>query len=269
MHRTLPTFAEGKLLVEREGATGRIIFNKPDRLNAMSLDMWDGLRDALAFFAEDDDIRAVVLSGAGERAFVSGADITEFDAMRSTDEGIQDYNARYEGADAALYTFPKPTIAQIHGFCVGGGLAIALSCDIRICAQGTRMGIPAAKLGLGYGYAGVRRLRSVAGPAIASEILFSARLFEAEEALRHGLVNRVVPQDDLAEEVSALATTIAANAPLTVEAAKAAIRMAGSSEAESAADQMNARATACSKSEDYAEGRLAFAEKRHPVFRRR
>ena len=263
------SFADGKLLAFHDGAIGRIVFNKPDRLNAMSLDMWDGLRDALALFQTEDDIRAVVLSGAGDRAFVSGADITEFDEMRASDTGIRNYNERYEGADAALYAFPKPTIAQLHGFCVGGGMAIALSCDIRICAEGTRMGIPAAKLGLGYGYQGVRRLRSVVGPAIASEILFSARMLDAAEALTHGLVNRVVPASDLETEVNGLAAAVAGNAPLTIEAAKAAVQAAGSDTADAAADRMNALATACSMSADYAEGRQAFAEKRAPVFRRR
>ncbi|WP_300030406.1 enoyl-CoA hydratase [uncultured Roseobacter sp.] len=267
--KTEYALADGKLLIRSEGAVGQITFNRPDRLNAMSLDMWDGLALALKEFADNDDIRAVILSGAGERAFVSGADISEFDEMRATEAGIRNYNDRYEGADAALYNFPKPTIAQIHGFCVGGGMAIALSCDIRICSETTRMGIPAAKLGLGYGYAGVRRLTDVAGPAVASEVLFSAQMFDAAGALSRGLVNRVVPEADLASEVAALADRIAANAPLTVEAAKAAIQAATGPDPESHADHIDALAMACSTSADYAEGRAAFAEKRTPVFRRK
>ncbi|TMM50754.1 enoyl-CoA hydratase [Sulfitobacter sabulilitoris] len=267
--RETTQFAEGRLLVQSQDGIGRITFNNPARMNAMSLAMWDGLRAALDTFEADDTIRVVVLNGAGDKAFVSGADISEFDRMRATPAGVRDYNARSEAADLALYTFPKPTIAEIKGFCIGGGMGLAIACDLRICAEDTRMGITAGKLGLGYGYDGVRKLTEVAGPSVAAEVLYSAQLFTAQEAKGMGLVNRVVPRDGLEEAVTELARRIAANAPLTVEAAKAAIRAVTRPDAGVGKAQIDALTKACFASEDYAEGRRAFAEKRKPSFTRR
>ncbi|EFL87549.1 enoyl-CoA hydratase [Ahrensia sp. R2A130] len=261
--------ADGRLLATCDGPVGRIIFNNPDRMNAMVLAMWDGLKQALDAFAADDTIRVVVLAGAGDRAFVSGADITEFDALRSTAEGVRDYNARSEAADAALVNFPKPTIAEIKGYCVGGGMGLAIACDIRICADDTCMGITAGKLGLGYGYDGVQKLVSVLGPSVAGEILYTAKLFTADEAFSKGMVNEVVARADLADTVAELAGRIAQNAPLTVEAAKATIRAITLSGSGNGREDIDALTAACFASEDYAEGRKAFAEKRKPVFRRR
>ncbi|MFD0917180.1 enoyl-CoA hydratase [Pseudahrensia aquimaris] len=262
-------FADGRLKADRDGAIGRIIFNNPDRMNAMALAMWDGLKDALAMFENDDTIRVVVLSGAGDKAFVSGADISEFDALRSTPAGVENYNARSEAADAALYNFPKPTIAEIKGYCVGGGMGLAVACDLRVCADDTRMGITAGKLGLGYGYDGVRKLVSLLGPAVAAEILCTAKLFTAEEALMKGMVSEVVARADLRASVDALAQRIAANAPLSLEAAKAAIRTISIPENGIGREGIDALTAACFASEDYAEGRAAFAQKRKPEFKRR
>lgn len=262
-------FADGRLKAGRDGAVGRIIFNNPDRMNAMALAMWDGLKEALTLFEHDDTIRVVVLSGAGEKAFVSGADISEFDQLRSTPAGVEDYNARSEAADAALYNFSKPTIAEIKGFCVGGGMGLAVGCDLRICTDDTRIGITAGKLGLGYGYDGVRKLVHLLGPAVTAEILYTAKLFTAEEALLKGMVSQIVPRADLRSAVDDLAHRIAANAPLTVEAAKAAIRTISVPENGVSREGVNALTAACFASEDYAEGRAAFAQKRKPEFKRR
>lgn len=261
--------AGGKIVVTKDGHIGRIVFNNPERRNAMSLAMWDGLKAALDGFGCDHDVRVVVLSGAGEKAFVSGADISEFDALRATPEGVADYNARSEAADAALYAFPKPTIAEIKGYCVGGGLGLAIACDLRICAEDARLGITAGKLGLGYGYDGVRKLIEVVGPSVTADVLFTADLMPADEALTKGLVTRVVPSSDLRREVSKTAGQIAANAPLTVEAAKAAIRAIQRPENGVGKADIAAMTAACFASDDYAEGRRAFAEKRNPVFRRK
>ena len=261
--------ADGKILLSKQARVGRIVFNNPERMNAMSLATWDGLKEALDGFGCDNDVRVVILSGAGDKAFVSGADISEFDALRATPEGVANYNARSEAADTALYRFPKPTIAEIRGYCVGGGLGLAVACDLRICAEDARLGITAGKLGLGYGYDGVRKLVDVTGPSVAADMLFTARLMQADEALTKGLVTRIVPSSDLGREVRQTAEQIAANAPLTVEAAKAAIRAIQRPENGVGRAQISAMTAACFASEDYAEGRRAFAEKRKPVFRRK
>ena len=260
---------EDRLIVSREGAVARITFNKPAKMNAMSLDMWQGLLDTLATLETEDDIRVLVLCGAGEEAFVSGADISEFEALRATEDGVAAYNRISEAADRALYDFPKPVIAQIKGYCIGGGMGLAAGCDIRICAEGSRLGITAAKLGLGYAYDAVHRIVSLAGPEVAAQVLYSARLFDALEAQRMGLVSEVVPRADLNQTVTALAERIARNAPKTVRAAKAAIRAAQDPAGPVSRGQVDALVDACNASADYAEGRTAFTEKRKPAFRDR
>ncbi len=270
MSRNSPTtLANGRLLVSRQGSLARITFSKPERMNAMSLDMWEGLGIALANLKEDDTVRVVILSGAGEKAFVSGADISEFGKQRSSAEGVRAYNAISEAADAALYEFPKPTIAEIRGYCVGGGMGLAVACDIRICSEDARLGITAAKLGLGYSYEGVRRLVDLAGPSVAARVLYSAELFSAEDALAMGLVDIVVPRDQLARGVGELAERMAANAPLTLRAAKAAIRAVSRPDGEKARAEIDRLVARCFASDDYAEGRRAFAEKRKPDFKGR
>ena len=186
-----------RILTTCDGAIASVVFNNPARHNAMSMTMWQGLEAAMTAYATDDQVRAVVLSGAGGRAFVSGADISEFGSQRDTADGVEIYNRATETADAAVYHFPKPVIAKIRGYCIGGGLGIALGCDIRICSEESTFGIPAAKLGLGYGYAGVKTLVDLVGPSRAMEIFYTARQFDAGEALQMGLVNRVVPDADL------------------------------------------------------------------------
>ena len=209
-----------KMLSRKEGGVGYVIFNNPERHNAVSLEMWEATRAILDDFRDDPAIRVVVLTGAGGKAFVSGADISKFGNERSTQEGIAKYNATTEQAFSGVHDFPKPTIAMIRGYCIGGGMALATCCDMRIATPGSKFGIPAAKLGLGYDSKGVRRLMNVVGPSFAKEIFFTARQFDAEEARMMGFVNRVVPDAELESLCEIYADTIADNAPLTIGAAK-------------------------------------------------
>lgn len=258
--------ADGRILLASEAGVARITFNKPERMNAMSLDMWQGLHAALDALAGDATIRVLVLAGAGGHAFVSGADISEFDQVRATEDGVRHYNAVSGAADRALAAFPKPVLAAIRGYCIGGGLGLAINCDIRICTEESRFAIPAARLGLGYGLEPVGKLVRLVGPASAAEIMYTGAQFGADVARAMGLVNRVVPAGELDTVVDDMAAGIARNAPLTVAAAKSAIDAAarpGDTEAEA---RVSAMVATCYASDDYAEGRRAFAEKRPPVF---
>ena len=217
-------------------------------------------------FARDDDVRVVVLTGAGGKAFVSGADISRFESERASLETQKVYNQTVERANASIYEFPKPTIAMIRGYCIGGGLGLAVCCDLRICSDNSRFAVPAAKLGLGYAYSGVRRLTDVVGPAFAKEIFFTARQFDAEEARMMGLVNRVVPEAELEDYVKSYAETIATNAPLTVKAAKYIVGEAMKDESKRDLARCRELVEQCFASNDYIEGRRAFMEKRKPAF---
>jgi enoyl-CoA hydratase/carnithine racemase len=258
-----------KMLRRKDGRVGYVIFNNPERHNAVSLDMWAATSRILEDYANDDDVRVVVLTGAGGKAFVSGADISKFEDERATLEATRHYNATVERAYAGIQDFPKPTLAMIRGYCIGGGLATALSCDIRIAAEGSRFGIPAAKLGLGYAYDGIRKLIDIVGPAYAREIFYTARQFTSDEALAMGLVNRVVPGEDLEGYVKNYCDTIAANAPLTIRAAKQITREALKDESQRDMELCRRVVAECFASEDYTEGRTAFMEKRRPVFKGR
>jgi len=258
--------ATDKMLARKDGRVGTMIFNNPDRHNAVSLDMWQAAATILDDFARDDDIRVVVVTGAGGKAFVSGADISKFEDERASEAAVTRYNATSQGFYASLYNFPKPTIASIQGYCIGGGLNLAICCDVRFCTEGSRFGLPAAKLGLGYGYAGLRRFFDTIGPSNTKDIFFSARQFGAAEALSMGIVNKVLPDAELAPFVKDYSSTIAENAPLTVSAIKQIAIEALKPEAErdlKLADRMVAR---CFASQDYIEGRNAFMQKRKPVF---
>lgn len=258
-----------KMLFEKDGAVGRIIFNNPARHNAVSLEMWQAVGQIMEDFEKDDAIRVIVLSGAGGKAFVSGADISEFKEKRANEQAAAEYSKVSESARLSLQNTLKPTIAMIHGYCIGGGLATALSCDIRIAAEGSRFGIPAAKLGLGYAYDGIKKLINLVGPAFAQEIFYTARQFTAEEALQMGLINRLVPGDQLEGYVKNYCDTIAANAPLTIRAAKQIVREALKDEAQRDMELCARVVAQCFASEDYTEGRTAFMEKRRPVFKGR
>jgi enoyl-CoA hydratase len=254
-----------KLLASVDQGIGWISFNNPERRNAISLAMWQGLGEVLEAFAKDDSVRVVVLKGAGGQAFASGADISEFDQHRANAEQRRQYGETAERGRAWLSQLDKPLIAMIQGYCIGGGLAVALSADVRFASSGSTFGIPAAKLGLGYEYAGVAALARLVGPSNARDMLFSARFMQADEALRIGLVNFVVDDEALEARVRSYAETIARNAPLTVRAAKAAVN-AFERYSRTDAAGVAALVDACFNSDDYAEGRRAFAEKRPPRF---
>jgi enoyl-CoA hydratase/carnithine racemase len=255
-----------KMLSRREGGVGYVIFNNPERHNAVSLDMWAAATRILDGFAGDNTVRVVVVTGAGGKAFISGADISRFGDERATEAAIAHYNATVAAANTAFYEFPKPTIAMIQGYCIGGGLGLAMCCDLRICSDNSRFGIPAAKLGLGYGFPGIKRLTDVVGPSFAKEIFYTARHFDAEEARTMGLVNRVVPAAELEAYVKNYAETIGANAPLTINAVKFIVGEAVKDESKRDLDRAAELVKQCFDSKDYVEGRTAFMEKRKPVF---
>jgi len=255
-----------KLLSRKEAGVGIVTFNNPERLNAVSLDMWEAAKRALDQFAADNDVRVVVLTGAGGKAFVSGADISKFASERASPEATRAYEVTTSATFDGIYEFPKPTIAMIRGYCVGGGVGVASCCDLRICSDDSRFAVPAAKLGLGYGYAGLKRLVDIVGPSFAKEIFFTARQFDAQEAYAMGLVNRVVPAAELEMAVKNVTDMICANAPLTIKAAKYAVGEVLKDESKRNVARVNELVEACFKSRDYTEGRTAFMEKRKPVF---
>ena len=198
-----------RMLAQKDGAIGWITFNNPARHNAVSLAMWEGLHQIVDDYALDDAIRVIVVQGAGARAFVSGADISEFGEKRSAPEAIKHYESVGQAAQLALKEVGKPTIAMIHGYCVGGGVSVALGCDLRIASERATFAVPAGKLGLGYAFSDVRKLVEVVGPAFAREIFYTARQFTAEEALAMGLINRMVPVEGLESFVRDYANAIA------------------------------------------------------------
>jgi enoyl-CoA hydratase len=255
-----------KMLARKDGQVGYLIFNNPERHNAVSLEMWARTAEILEGFAKDDGVRVVVITGAGGRSFVSGADISKFESERASLEATKVYNATVAKANEGVSEFPKPTIAMIKGYCIGGGLGLAVCCDLRICSSNSRFGIPAAKLGLGYSFPGVKRLTDIVGPAFAKEIFFTARQFDAEEARTMGLVNRVVPENELETYVQTYADTIALNAPLTIKAAKFVVGEATKDEGKRDLARSAELVEQCFTSNDYIEGRRAFMEKRKPVF---
>jgi len=255
-----------KMLSRKEGKVGYLTFNNPERHNAVSLEMWEAASGFLEEFKNDKNIRVVVVTGAGGKAFISGADISKFEKERSTQEGVDRYNAAVDHANNAFYTFPKPTIAMIRGYCIGGGMGLATCCDLRIATDGSKFAVPAAKLGLGYAYPGLKRLVDVVGPSFAMEIFYTARQFTAAEALAMGLVNRVLPDGELESYVTNYADTIAANAPLTIRAVKAVVSETMKDDGTRDLKRAQEAVDACFKSRDYEEGRKAFMEKRKPVF---
>ena len=255
-----------KILTEQNGEIARIIFNQPEKRNAVSLEMWEAVEAAVTRFEADNSVRILILSGAGGKAFVSGADISKFESERASAEAVAHYNATTKRVYDMVEAFPKPTIAQIDGFCVGGGVALALCCDLRICGEGSNFAVPAAKLGLGYGYPGLKRLVDVVGPAFAKEIFYTARRFNAEEARTMGLVNRVVPDAEVRQAVEDTAHMIAANAPMTIASTKFIIGQTLLAESETDLAACDARVKSCFDSQDYVEGRRAFLEKRKANF---
>ena len=260
---------ESKILSHTLGAVGTLTFNNPERHNAVSLEMWRQAADVLEELIHDPAVRVVVLTGAGGKAFVSGADISKFESERDNAASVGVYNAAVERFSQTLLDCPKASIAMIRGYCIGGGVGIAISCDLRVATEDSRFGIPAAKLGLGYGLESLRRLMHLVGPQFTAEILFTARQFEAREAAGMGLVNRVVPDGEIDGYVRSMAETIAGNAPLSIRAAKTIIRELLRDSGTPDAAACDALVKACFESDDYREGRRAFLEKRKPEFQGR
>jgi enoyl-CoA hydratase/carnithine racemase len=255
-----------RMLSRKEAGVGIVTFNSPERHNAVSLDMWEATTRILDDFAADDEVRAVVLTGAGGKAFVSGADISKFASERASLEATRAYDVTTAAAFSSIYEFPKPTIAMIRGYCIGGGVGVASCCDLRICSDNSKFAVPAAKLGLGYAYAGLKRLVDVVGQSFAKEIFYTARQFDAQEAYAMGLVNRVVPAADLESYVKSITDMICTNAPLTIKAVKFTVGEILKDESKRDVARVDAMVEACFASRDYAEGRTAFMEKRKPVF---
>jgi enoyl-CoA hydratase len=262
-------FAEGKMLSAKDDGVGLVIFNQPEKRNAMSVGMWQGLGEILDEFREDSSVRVVILSGAGAKAFVSGADISQFEKQRANADAQQEYERLTSAGRDKLAAFPKPVIARIRGFCLGGGLGIAMQADLRIAAQDSEFGIPAARLGIAYGFDMVRKLVDLVGPANARMILYTGSRFDAVEAQRIGLVNRVVPDEELSDAVIDIARTIADNAPLSVAASKVSVDNAVKDSDARDMEAIKQMMTACFDSADYKEGRTAFMEKRPARFQGR
>src|SRR5579871_1663648 len=267
--KTEKSFADGKILKAISEGIGAITFNNPEKRNAMSLDMWEGLGQALTELRDDDAVRVVVLVGAGDKAFVSGADISQFEKNRHNAEASEEYSKKSEAQRALFGNFPKPTIACIRGFCLGGGMQVAMLADIRIAADDSQFGIPAAKLGIAYGYDGLRNLVSLVGPSWARLIMYTGMRIGSAEALRIGLVDRVLPNGELWDATMEIARTISGNAPLAIKAAKITIGEVLKDAGDRDMGAVKNIGTACMDSEDFREGRQAFMEKRKPQFKGR
>ena len=253
-----------RIIAKKDGATAWLIFNNPERRNAVSVDMWEAIPGVLEKFNADPEVRVLVLAGAGDKAFVSGADISQFESQRGSADAVQRYEELAEGAQLKLQTFDKPTVAMIRGYCLGAGVNIANVCDLRIAAQDARLGIPAAKMGLGYRASSMKNLVDIIGAANAREVMITGRQFTGAEAREMGWVNKVVENDKLEQAVRELCETIGANAPLTMRAAKRIIREVSRNEYD--VGKCRAWMKECFDSADYKEGRKAFMEKRKPVF---
>jgi len=268
--RRQPALATGalgeRIVAEKQGPIGWLTFNNPARRNAISIDMWEAIPKALDRFEQDPEVRAIVLKGEGDKAFVSGADVSQYEKQRSSAEGIQYYEEIAGRVAERLQSCDKVIIAMIRGYCLGAGVNIALCCDLRIAAEDAKLGIPAAKLGLGYRAASLKNLVDIVGPAYAREVLITGRHFNAGEAKTMGLVHRVAPVAELESLVLEYCATISENAPLTIRASKRIIRELLKSSAAFDAEACAALVNACFESQDYIEGRRAFMEKRKPVF---
>ncbi len=258
-------FAAGRLLAEQDGPIGWLTFNQPDRLNAVRRDMWDAMPDAVASLLALG-VRAIVLKGAGGKAFISGADIAEFDVQRHDAASNRPFTAAVSAATASLLEAPVPVIAMIRGFCIGGGIVVATACDIRICTEESRFGVPAGKLGLGFELDNFIRLQSLVGRGAALEMLATARQLSALEAAKAGLVNSVVPQARLEDAVREMVAMMTATAPLTYAAAKLASRAALDP---ALRDTAQIAIDKCFDSADFTEGRAAFHARRQPIFKGR
>ncbi|HWE53150.1 MAG TPA: enoyl-CoA hydratase [Bryobacteraceae bacterium] len=260
-------FAGGTILAEVSNRIGTITFNQPEKHNALSGGMWEAVEEILDTWRDDDSVRVVVLTGAGDKAFISRSDIGEFESRHDSFDASREYNRLSGSEKEKLNEFPKPVIASIRGYCLGSGLGIAIHADIRIAAEDSQFGIPAARIGLAYGFSSIKRLVDLVGPAHAAMILYSAERIGSAEALRIGLVNQVVPGSDLETAVQNLARKIASNAPFSVRASKMTIEQALRDPDRRDLKGIERAGIECLTSEDHREGRAGFHEKRPPVFR--
>lgn len=265
----LKEYADGLVLAGTVDRVGYLVINNPQRHNAISLDMWSAATQVLSDMAGDIETRALVVTGSGGKAFASGADISKFESERSTEEAVAHYQATSSKFYTTLENFPKPSLAVIKGYCIGGGLALAVCCDLRICTDRSSFGVPAAKLGLGYGYSGIKRLTRLVSVSFAQEIFYTARQFTAQEASDMGLVNRVLSGTVIDTFVNDYLTRIRENAPMTIAAVKAVTLAIEQDPDDRDHPHIDKMVDDCFRSEDYVEGRRAFMEKRKPAFKGR
>lgn len=252
-----------------EKGLARLVLDQPAKMNAMTFDMWSMVPDLIARAEADPAVRAITLEGAGEKAFCAGADISQFGAKRTGEEAVRAYDKAVAGGMAAVQNAAKPTIAIVRGICFGGGFALAMCCDLRFATSDSRFRIPAARLGLGYGYDNIRMLVAKLGMGAVADILISARILNASDAERLGAVNRTVPRETFETEVAAYLAGVAGNAPLTLRAIKGALVELSKLEADRDSGRVERLVAACFGSEDYKEGQKAFLEKRDPLFQGR
>jgi len=250
-----------------EGPTLHIRFNNPARHNALSVDMWQAIPPLLRQAEADAAIRLVVFSGAGGKSFVSGADISQFEDMRAAREAVKQYEAMAEEALIAIYHCTRPTLACIRGWCIGGGVNVAISCDLRLASDDSTFAIPAARLGLGYRFSALKNLVDLVGVGAAKDLFFTARRIDAAEAKALGLVTRVCAADALDALLQEYTQALAQNAPLTVHAGKRIIQEILKPDADLDRELCQQLIRGCFDSEDYAEGRRAFMDKRQPAFK--
>jgi enoyl-CoA hydratase/carnithine racemase len=258
-----------ELIVEKKGSVGYITFSNPTKMNAMTVQMWAGVPKAISAFDADPEVRVIVVAGDGEKAFISGADISQFNELRASAQAQEDYEEAVSGAMNAPVDCSKPIIAKIRGFCFGGGLGMAAACDIRICSEDATFRMPAARLGLGYGHKGIKRFTDIIGLANATDIFVTARRFDAVDALRMGFVSKVCAASELDATIDLYTKMISENAPLTVAASKYNIRQVCAHPDEQDLEEAVRMVEKCFASEDFKEGRNAFLEKRQAQFKGR
>jgi enoyl-CoA hydratase/carnithine racemase len=259
--------SEGKLTVEKRGAVGWIVFDNPARRNAINGAMWRAIPDAMQQLDADASVRCVAFRGAGTEAFAAGADISEFEKNRAERSSVAAYDDLLDRVLHSIQDSRKPSVAMIHGFCMGGGVEIALACDLRYCGESAQLGIPAAKLGLAYNVEGHKRLVETVGHARAREIMFLGRRYSAAEAIAMGMVHSVFPDGKLESETAKIIETLCENAPLAIANSKTIIEEFVKSSGAPDAGRMREAMGRCAKSADYEEGRKAFMEKRKPQFK--
>jgi enoyl-CoA hydratase/carnithine racemase len=263
---TYPSTTE-RVITRLDGPVLHIRFNNPAKHNALSADMWEAVPPLLAKAEKDDNVRMVVFSGEGGKAFVSGADISQFEDLRAAQEEVKRYEQMAEAALTGIFEFGKPTVACISGYCIGGGVNVAISCDMRVASDNSVFSIPASRLGLGYRISAMKNLVQLVGPGFAKDIFFTGRRLDAAEALRIGLVNRVAPVAGLDALLAEYTTAITTGAPLTIKAGKRIMREVMALDEDFDVELSRRLIMDCFESEDYAEGRRAFMEKRKPVFK--